>query len=213
MKLKFWIPLLVLLSMFGIASAQKAGFKVLSSTTELQAALSKNAQATNTITSDFTQVKNMKMLNDKVTSKGKFHYKKQDKVRIEYTTPFQYLLIMNGGMISVKENGKTTKVNTKNSLTMQSVNRIMMDCMRGTVYNNKDFKVASYASATQYLLDLTPVSSSVKGLFKNIEVYINKSDNQVAKLVMTENGGDYTIMTFSNRKINASLADALFSTR
>lgn len=193
--------------------AQKAGFTALNNTTGLQNALAKNAQATKSISSDLTQVKHMKMLNDKVSSKGKFYYKQQDKVRIEYTSPFQYLLVMNGGSIAVKENGKVSRINTRNSQTMQSVNKIMMDCMRGTVFNNKDFSARAFTSPNQYLLSLTPVSQAVKGLFKTIDVYIDKSDHQVVKLVMTENGGDNTEMVFSNRKLNDQLADALFSVR
>lgn len=207
------VMLAVLLAVSFSVRAQKAGFTAMSNTGALQQSLAKNAQVTQSISSDFNQVKNMKMLNDKVSSKGKFYYKQSDKVRIEYTSPFSYLLVMNSGMIAVKENGKVSKINTRNSLTMQSVNKIMMDCMRGTVFNNKDFSVKAYASSAQYLLTLTPVSSSVKGLFKNIDVYINKSDNQVAKLIMTENGGDNTVMTFTNRKLNSNLADALFSVR
>lgn len=212
-KLKILMMMVFVLTGNLMVRAQKAGFSAMSNTATLQQALAKNAQATQSISSDFNQVKNMKMLNDKVSSKGKFYYKQSDKVRIEYTSPFSYLLVMNGGMIAVKENGKVSKINTRNSLTMQSVNRIMMDCMRGTVFNNKDFSVKAYASSAQYLLTLTPVSSAVKGMFKNIDVYINKSDNQVARLIMTENGGDNTEMTFTNRKLNTNLADALFSVR
>lgn len=209
---------IVMLAIFLLAGsictqAQQAGFSAMTNTAALQQALAKNAQVTQSISSDFNQVKNMKMLNDKVSSKGKFYYKQADKVRIEYTSPFSYLLVMNSGMIAVKENGKVSKINTRNSLTMQSVNKIMMDCMRGTVFNNKEFSVKAYGSSAQYLLTLTPLSSGVKGLFKNIDVYINKSDNQVAKLIMTENGGDNTVMTFTNRKLNSNLADALFSVR
>ncbi len=213
--MKYRIVMLVVFLLAGsiCTQAQKAGFSAMTNTAALQQALAKNAQVTQSISSDFNQVKNMKMLNDKVSSKGKFYYKQADKVRIEYTSPFSYLLVMNSGMIAVKENGKVSKINTRNSLTMQSVNKIMMDCMRGTVFNNKDFSVSAYASSAQYLLTLTPQSSAVKGLFKNIDVYINKSDNQVAKLIMTENGGDNTIMTFTNRKLNSNLADALFSVR
>lgn len=213
--LKYRIVMLIVFLLSGslAGQAQKTGFSAMTNTGTLQQVLAKNAQATQSISSDFTQVKNMKMLNDQVSSKGKFYYKQSDKVRIEYTSPFSYLLVMNSGMIAVKENGKVSKINTRNSLTMQSVNKIMMDCMRGTVFNNKDFSVKTYASSAQYLLTLTPVSSAVKGLFKHIDVYINKSDNQVAKLVMTENGGDNTVMTFTNRKLNSNLTDALFSVR
>lgn len=213
MKGKIYLLLLLTSLLISPAMAQKAGFTALNGTAALQSALNKSAQTTKSISSDFTQVKHMKMLNDKVNSKGKFYYKQQDKVRIEYLSPFQYLLVMNGGMIAVKENGKVSKINTRNSQTMRSVNNIMMDCMRGTVFNNKDFSVKAFSSASEYLLTLSPVSQTVKGLFKAIDVYISRSDNQVVKLVMTENGGDHTEMIFSNRKLNTDLADALFSVR
>lgn len=210
--MKFSRILLTLAAVISLQTAQ-AQFAAISNTAPVQQSLAATAARTQTISSDFTQVKNMKMLNDKVSSKGKFYFKQSDKVRIEYTQPFQYLLVMSGGMILVKENGKVSKINTRNSLTMQSVNRVMMDCMRGTVFNNKDFSVKALGSSSQYLLKLSPVNAAMRGLFKNIDVYINKADNNVSKLVMTENNGDYTEMIFSNKKVNTALADALFSVR
>jgi outer membrane lipoprotein-sorting protein len=189
------------------------GYTAISNTAYLQTTLAATAKKTQTIASDFTQVKHMKMMNDKVNSKGKFYFKKEDKIRIEYLSPFQYLLVMNGGQIMVKDENKTNKINTRNSKTMQSVNRVMMDCMRGTVFGNKDFSVKAYETKGQYLLQLTPANSNMKGLFARIDVYIEKNDNSVSKLVMNENGGDYTDMNFTNKKINTSLADALFSIR
>jgi outer membrane lipoprotein-sorting protein len=189
------------------------GYTAVSNTTSLQTSLAATAKKTQTIASDFTQVKHMKMMNDKVNSKGKFYFKKEDKIRIEYTSPFQYLLVMNGGQIMVRDENKTNKINTRNSKTMQSVNKVMMDCMRGTVFGNKDFSVKAFETKSQYLLQLTPANSNMKGLFARIDVYVEKSDNSVSKLVMNENGGDYTDMNFTNKKINTNLADALFSTR
>jgi outer membrane lipoprotein-sorting protein len=189
------------------------GYTAVSNTMSLQTILAATAKKTLTISSDFTQVKHMKMMNDKVNSKGKFYFKKEDKIRIEYTSPFQYLLVMNGGQIMVRDENKTNKINTRNSKTMQSVNRVMMDCMRGTVFGNKDFNVKAFEAKSQYLLQLIPANSNMKGLFARIDVYIEKGDNSVSKLVMNENGGDYTDMNFTNKKINTSLADALFSIR
>jgi outer membrane lipoprotein-sorting protein len=189
------------------------GFSEVANTSVLQSSLGTTAKNTQTISSDFSQVKHMKMMNDKVSSKGKFYFKKEDKIRIEYTSPFQYLLVMSGGQIMVRDENKTNKINTRNSKTMQSVNKVMMDCMRGTVFGNKDFSVRAFESKTQYMMQLTPVNSSMKGLFTRIDVYIEKSDHSVSKLVMNENGGDYTDMAFTNKKINTTLADALFNVR
>jgi outer membrane lipoprotein-sorting protein len=209
----FFIFALSLFAVVKVTAQVPKGYTVVSNTTSLQTSLAGTAKKTQTIASDFTQVKHMKMMNDKVNSKGKFYFRKEDKIRIEYTSPFQYLLVMNGGQIMVRDENKTNKINTRNSKTMQSVNRVMMDCMRGTVFSNKDFSVKAFETTNQYLLQLTPVNSSMKGLFARIDVYIEKSDNSVSKLVMNENGGDYTDMNFTNKKINTTLADALFSIR
>jgi outer membrane lipoprotein-sorting protein len=200
------------LSISAQAQAPK-GFVDVSNTTSLQSSLAATAKNTQTIASDFSQMKHMKMMNDKVSSKGKFYFKKEDKIRIEYTSPFQYLLVMSGGQIMVRDENKTNKINTRNSKTMQSVNKVMMDCMRGTVFTNKDFAVKAYDNKAQYLMQMTPINSSMKSLFARIDVYIEKSDNSVSKLVMNESGGDYTEMIFTNKKINTALADALFSIR
>ena len=193
-----------------VLCAQEKGFSVLKSPQKLESALAQNAAKTQTIVSDFIQEKNMKMLENKVLSHGKFYFKQPDKIRIEYTSPFTYLLIMTGGNIIIKDGGKINKVNTRNSRTMQSVNQALMDCMRGTVFNNKDFTVNALEAASQYLLSLKPLDAAMKKMFSGILVYIQKSNLQVAKLVMTQNNGDTTVMKFSHTKINSNLPDALF---
>lgn len=209
------IAIFIFISSISFQSKAQApkGFVDVTNTTSLQSSLATTAKNTQTISSDFNQLKHMKMMNDKVSSKGKFYFKKEDKIRIEYTSPFQYLLIMSGGQITVRDENKTNKINTRNSKTMQSVNKVMMDCMRGTVFTNKDFSVKAFDNKSQYLMQMTPVNNSMKSLFARIDVYIEKSDNSVSKLVMNESGGDYTEMIFTNKKTNTSLADALFSVR
>ncbi len=196
-----------------IAFCQYKGFTAVANKSEVQTALSRNALNTQSIASDFTQIKHMKMLQENVTSKGKFYFRKEDKIRIEYTAPFTYLLIMNGGQVLVKDGDKTNKINTRNSKTMQSINKVMLDCMRGTVFNNKDFQVTAFVNNTQYLLEMVPVQASMKGLFSKINVLVDKISYNVVQLTMHENGGDYTDMNFTNTKKNIPLSDAHFSVR
>jgi len=193
------------------SNAQPQGFTIIKNIDALKQNLVRNNNATQSISADFRQVKNMKMLNDKVSSSGKFYYKKNNRIRIEYTSPFQYILIMNAGSIIIKDGSKTSKMNTRSSKSLQSANKIMMDCMTGSVFNNKDFKVAAYENRSQYLLQMTPLASSMKSLFSHIDIYLEKSDYSVSKLLLNETGGDFTDMNFINKKKNVSLNDALFS--
>ncbi|PZF74169.1 outer membrane lipoprotein carrier protein LolA [Taibaiella soli] len=191
-------------------SAQPKGYSSVKNVNTFQQSLAQANSAKQTIQSDFTQVKHLSLLADKIKSKGKFYFKKEDKVRIEYTDPYYYLLVMNGGQIMVKDEQKSSKVNTRNSKTMQSVNRIMIDCMRGTVFQNPDFKVSAYENANGYLLSLVPSNDAMKKMFKQIDVYMDKKNFDVSRLTMTETGGDYTDMDFTNTQHNVALNETLF---
>ena len=193
--------------------AQPKGFSVVTNPAAVQVKLAKSNAAINTITSDLSQTKNMVLLSEKIKSKGKFYFMKEDKVRIEYTSPYSYLLVMNKGQILVKDEQKSSRVNTRASKTMQSVNRIMIDCMRGTVLNNPDFKAAMYENNTGYLISLAPVAADMKKLFQSIDVYLSKNGFDVTRLTMKENGGDLTDMYFTNTKHNTALHEALFKVK
>lgn len=195
------------------ALAQPAGYIALKNTGALKDALAKSNAGTQTIASDFTQVKNMALLKEKIKSKGRFYFKKEDKVRIEYTAPYSYLMVMNGSQMLVKDEQKSNKINTGGSKLLQSVNRIMIDCMRGTMFQNPDFKVTALENGANYLLQLTPVNAAMKKMFSGIEVYMDKKTLDVNQLVMMEQGGDNTTMAFSNTRHNTSLNDQLFKAK
>jgi outer membrane lipoprotein-sorting protein len=204
---------LVLVMCATAAQAQPKGFQAVKNVDEFQSALSKTNASVHTISSDFVQTKNLALLSEKIKSKGRFFFKKEDKVRIEYTSPYSYLLVMNAGQILVKDEQKTSKVNTRNSKTMQSVNRIMIDCMRGTVLSNPDFKATVYENGSTFLLSLAPATDAMKKMFRSIDVYLSKKNFDVDRLTMTEQGGDFTDMDFSNTQHNVALNDAIFKTK
>lgn len=196
-----------------VSYAQPRGFKEVKNVQTFQQDLFRSNTAVQTISSDFLQTKNMALLAEKIKSRGKFYFKKEDKVRIEYITPYSYLLVMNGTQVMVKDEQKTNNINTKNSKTMQSVNRIMIDCMRGTVFQNPDFKVEAFENNNSYLLCMAPATDVMKKMFKQIDVYLDKKSFDVDKLTMMELGGDYTDMDFSNTQHNTSLNESLFKVR
>lgn len=195
------------------AYAQPKGYQPVKDISAFQNSLASANSKVNTIKSDFSQVKEMSLLAEKINSNGKFYFQKEDKVRIQYTEPYDYLLIMNGTRLLVKDEQSTNKINTRNSKMMQSVNRVMVDCMQGTVFNNPDFSVKAYSNTNTYLLQMTPVDVTMKQLFDQVEVYIAKDSYDVEKLIMQESGGDYTIMKFTNIKHNTALNEGLFKAK
>jgi outer membrane lipoprotein-sorting protein len=53
----------------------------------------------------------------------------------------------------------------------------------------------------------------MKKMFSKIEIYLSKNDFNVLRLNMIELGGDNSLMTFTNRRLNKSLDEKLFSTK
>ncbi|HQE13237.1 MAG TPA: outer membrane lipoprotein carrier protein LolA [Flavipsychrobacter sp.] len=196
-----------------VAWAQPKGYTSVKNTTTFETELSNANAGIRTINSDFSQTKNMALLAEKVKSKGKFYFMKEDKIRIEYTQPFSYILVMNKGQVLVKDEQKTSKVNTKNSKALQSVNRIMIDCMRGTILSNPDFKASVFESGNSYLIALIPSQAAMKNMFSGIDIYLTKKQFDVTRLVMKENGGDLTDMNFSNAQHNQPLNETLFKVK
>ena len=169
------------------------------------------SKATTSIKSDFVQEKNLSMLAEKVTSKGVFYFKQNNMVRLEYTQPFKYLLVMNNGKAMIKDEAKTTQMDMHKTKIFQQVNNIIVDCVHGSALSNPNFQVKIYESKTQLRLDMKPIAKGMKEFFDNIVIFIDKTDYSVLKMQMNELSGDNTIITFTNKEINGKIADNLFA--
>src|SRR4051812_4814271 len=108
-----WILLLSCIFCATFTQAQMAGFKPVADAAAFKQQFAKASQATQSIQADFVQEKNLSMLSDKIVSKGKFWFKKDNKVRMEYSSPSYYLLVMNGKDIKIKDGQKENHVSTK----------------------------------------------------------------------------------------------------
>ncbi len=205
--------LILLLTAVKIANAQQGSFTALKDMAVFKQKFTAASLQLQSVESDFVQVKNLSLLKEKITSHGKFFYKKGNKVRIEYVKPFSYLMVLNNDAMMVMDEHKKSTFNTRSNKMMQSINSIMMDCMSGNVYNNKEFSTNVMENTKEYMLTLTPSTSMMKKMFSTIEVYLSKTDYTVLRLNMIEKEGDNSLMTFSNRILNKAIDEKLFSTK
>ncbi|MEO6540042.1 MAG: outer membrane lipoprotein carrier protein LolA, partial [Ferruginibacter sp.] len=191
----------ILLLAAGIASnAQYTGYSPVADLAKFRTEFSTATQKIISIKSDFTQEKNLSMLSEKITSKGNFWFKKDSRVRMEYNQPFKYLMILNKDKVYVKDGQKETKVSTRSNKMFQQINKIMIDCMQGTMLANTDFKTRVFENKNNTLVELTPVTKGLKELFRSINVVVDKKDFSVASIQMLEISGDNTIMRFTNKE-------------
>jgi outer membrane lipoprotein-sorting protein len=209
---KIFVTLAILSAAF-TARAQHAGYTQLTDLSKFKEQFTATAQKTNSIKSDFVQEKNLSMLAEKITSKGKFWFKKDNMVRMEYTQPSKYLMIINKDNILVKDEQKENKINTRSNKLFQQINKIIVDCVQGSILGNPDFKVKVFENKSNYLVELSPLSKGIKDFFKSINISVDKKDNSVSNIDMQEPSGDNTTIHFINKEINASLPDALFAAK
>jgi outer membrane lipoprotein-sorting protein len=195
----------------GLAHAQPAGYKIIADNASFKQQFSAAARKLNTIQSDFVQEKNLAMLSEKISSSGKFWFKKESLVRMEYTSPFKYLMIINKNNVFIKDDQKENKISARSNKMFQQINRIIVDCVQGTALDNKDFAVKTLEGRDGFLIYLSPLAKAMKDLFNNINVVVDKKDYSILRMEMVEAGGDNTIIRFTNKQLNIPVADALFA--
>lgn len=190
--------------------AQHPGFNELINLVEFKKKFAEEGKKTLSIRSSFRQEKTLSMLEEKIISEGKFNYKREKKIRLEYQKPFRYLLIINGDQLLIRDDQKESRISASSSKLFQQINRIIVDCVNGAILDNKDFSPRVFQNEKMYLLEMIPTSKAIKDFFQKISVLVDKKDWTVVNITLLEPGGDNTIILFTDKVINDKLDDALF---
>jgi outer membrane lipoprotein-sorting protein len=198
--------LLLLLPLAGFSQSWTA----LKDTADFNTKLRQMGKTTNSLESDFTQVKTLKMMKDKVTSKGKLYFKKNDKLRWEYTSPFSYIIVLNNKKVSIKNDGKVKRYDIEKNKVFKEINDILLSCVQGTVLKSDKFTVTCFENSGGYKVELIPKKEAIKSTLSKIVLYVDTQVTAVTKMEMIEPAGDFTTITFQNRKINAAIKDDIF---
>ena len=191
--------------------AQYPGYKPVTDLPSFKKQFAVESAKVTSIKSDFRQEKILVALTEKITSTGKFWFKRNNRVRIEYEKPFRYLMVMNGDKMLIRDNDRENKINVKSNKLFQQVNRIMIDCVQGTILDSKDFTTKVFENDRLYLLEMTPSSKALREFFETIVLSVEKSDYSVRSIEMNEPAGDKTVISFENKKLNEQVADAVFA--
>ena len=207
-KLSFVLFVLVF---YCLSSFSQSSFKAIKDISLFKSNLAEMTRKTNTIKSDFIQEKNLSFLSEKIISKGLFYFKKENKIRWQYTEPFDYLIIINDDKIYIKDEDRESKYDMASNKIFKEINKIITGCIQGDILNNDtEYKIEYYENDNFYYVKLTPYSEKMKEFLSNIDIYFNKKDFSVSKLEMIELSGDYTKIEFLNKKLNNEITDEIF---
>jgi len=172
------------------------------------------AAAIQTMQCDFIQTKQLKMLNDKLVSKGKLYYQKSDKLHWEYVTPYAYTFILNGRQVLLKRSNRSDVMDVAQNKVFKEIAQIMMSSVTGSALtDNKRFKVSITEQGGEYIATLWPQQKALRQTFQKMVLHIPKQQAIVSTIILTEKNGDQTVINLNNIRLNETIGANLFVVR
>ncbi len=180
--------------------------------TEVLGKMEKASAAMKSMQCSFTQTKRMKLLKKDMVSKGVMYFKQNDKLRWQYTSPYDYVFILNGDKVSIKSAKSKKNIDVqKNKMFRQITGIILNSITGGGLRSASDFTVELYKSEKGFYAKLYPKKKELKQIYQHIEIHFNAALTMVECVVMAEKTGDSTQVTLSDVKTNAPIDEKLFA--
>lgn len=174
--------------------------------------VNKSTSAITSMQCNFTQTKSMKMLSKKMKSAGVMYYKKTNKLRWQYTSPYDYTFVLNGDKVHIKSSKSSQKIDVqRNKMFRQITNIILTTITGGSLKSSADFTVEMYQADKKYFARLYPKKKELKQIYSVIEIYFNPELTMVSTVKMQEKTGDVTTVNLINIKTNQPINEKVFS--
>ncbi len=167
------------------------------------------AKSIQTLSADFIQEKNLKILVQPLVSKGVFYFKKPDSLRWEYKSPVRSVLLMHNGETRRFLEGRDG-VREDRGPGMQGMQVVMGEIslwLSGHFGDNPDFIVSV---EDKRAIVLTPKSKSLSKFISRIELLPSDRPGVIRSVVLFEGEDSYTTIRFENVKVNEDLPESLF---
>ncbi len=176
----------------------------------LKTSVKRQAEASTTITSDFTQYKHLDFLSDDIESKGQLAFKSPDMVKWEYVEPFSYAIIFKDNTLYINDDGNKSNMDVGGNKIFTQLNQLITASIRGDLFDDDQFEISYFNQDDNSLVHFMPKDAQFAELIKAFHMTFNPS-GEVIEVKMIEPSNDYTQIVFSGRKTNQSLADAVFT--
>ena len=181
---------------------------------QIRQAITQAASAMKTMQCDFTQTKHLRMLNDKMTSKGRMYYQQTNRLRWEYTSPYSYTFILNDDKVLLKNAQRNDVIDVNKNKLFREIARIMMNSVVGTsLTDDKSFKSTIATNGNEWIASLLPQRKDLKQLFQKIILHFSKKNAMVKQVELIERNGDKTVIELNNIRTNEKISADMFTIR
>ncbi|MCL2041313.1 MAG: outer membrane lipoprotein carrier protein LolA [Bacteroidales bacterium] len=176
--------------------------------------ITESSKQLKTLHCDFVQRKTISILADEMVSEGSLSFKQTDKVRWEYTKPYQYEFVMNGDKVMVGSETTKNVIDVNSSKVFREISKIIISGINGAgIFDQSKFAAEFMVGAKENMVILTPKQKEIKQLFNKIRICFNTSDDTVNSVEIEEINEDKTFIEMKNKQINKELGDEIFDIR
>lgn len=209
-----YIKILLFLLFYTVLPIQAQQMKQLLHLKDFEARLLQEAKKIESIESNFTQIKYLDVFDEKITSKGTFYYKKNNKICMDYTQPMNYLIVINNNKLKIVSDGKKSIMDLNSNKMMSQMQDMLTACMVGDLSKMSPGYILEYFEDDRYyLIQIKPVNKAIQAYINRIQIYLDKKDMSVHKLRLSETETNYTEYEFSDKKFNSLKDEAKFTIR
>ena len=210
---RFWFIVLILGgSIIGFAGWPTIVSEASQDNAKIFLEIAASASRVETLSSDFTQEKHLSLLDKVLTAKGRFFYKRDNRLRWELSEPVASGFAVNGKYASRWD----AQTETPQTFNVRRVPFIKIFSEQVFSWARADFKQLQKQYHIQVLghepvdLKLNPKSAQEKKYLDYLRIVFAADASHVRSVEVHEPDGDFTAIRFFNTQINVSLSDELF---
>lgn len=160
------------------------------------------SKSISSIQTDFTQKKSMAFLENDVVSKGRMLLNAEGNLKWQYTEPNKYSIIFKNDRIYINDNGTKTTPNVDQRL-FKKISGLISSSIKGDVFNDTEFTYEYFKKGSDVLVKMTSKDKALAKYIQKIELTFPKNEALVSHVKLIEPSGDFTVISFTNRKLNA----------
>jgi outer membrane lipoprotein-sorting protein len=207
---KLLLNIFFLLYSFVLVFSGNDDFRKIEITENFRSRFIDKAAEIQTVQCKFRQEKYISYLAASVSSEGKFYYQRSGSVRWEYTSPYQYIIIIRDGKLRVRDKSGDMNFKDRENQMFDHLNRLIQNALSGNLFTDNDFESSWMESKTKYRLTLIPEDADLKELISKVDIQFDREDLRVESIVIYETSADHMLISFIDPVYNKPIDHALF---
>lgn len=203
-----WVYSIMFIISFGFTTNQETKMTA-SEISSFKQLVQNQSKSISSIQTDFTQKKSMAFLENDVVSKGRMLLNAEGNLKWQYTEPNKYSIIFKNDRIYINDNGTKTTPNVDQRL-FKKISGLISSSIKGDVFNDTEFTYEYFKKGSDVLVKMTSKDKALAKYIQKIELTFPKNEALVSHVKLIEPSGDFTVISFTNRKLNAVIDNKEF---